>query len=87
MTIPINTTRSGLARSLAASGLLSSAELDQVQGLARQEGKPLSTMLVDRQLLSSPELARFCEREYGQPLLDLDDFDLEQLPSLRAWPG
>ncbi len=80
MTIPINTTRSGLARSLAAAGLLSSAELDQVQGLARQEGKPLSTMLVDRQLLSSPELARFCEQEYGQPLLDLDDFDLEQLP-------
>ncbi|AEY02828.1 type IV-A pilus assembly ATPase PilB [Oceanimonas sp. GK1] len=80
MTIPINTTRSGLARSLAAAGLLSSAELDQVQDLARQEGKPLSTMLVDRQLLSSPELARFCEQEYGQPLLDLDDFDLEQLP-------
>ncbi|MDP5292151.1 type IV-A pilus assembly ATPase PilB [Oceanimonas sp. CHS3-5] len=80
MTIPVNTSRSGLARSLAASSLLSSTELDQVQSLARQEGKPLSTMLVEKQLLSSPELARFCEREYGQPLLDLDDFDVDQLP-------
>ncbi|WMC11076.1 type IV-A pilus assembly ATPase PilB [Oceanimonas pelagia] len=80
MTIPVNTSRSGLARSLAASSLLSATELDQVQTLARQEGKPLSTMLVEKQLLSSRELARFCEREYGQPLLDLDDFDIEQLP-------
>ncbi|WP_417604787.1 type IV-A pilus assembly ATPase PilB [Oceanimonas baumannii] len=71
---------SGLARSLAASSLLSADELEQIQLQARQESKPLGTMLVEKQLLSSAELARFCEREFMQPLTDLDDFTIEQLP-------
>jgi type IV pilus assembly protein PilB len=80
MTMPINTIRSGLARSLAASSLLLTDELDQALALARQEGKPLSTVLVEQRLLSSAELARFCEQEYGLPLIDLNDFELDQVP-------
>ncbi|MCC4264046.1 type IV-A pilus assembly ATPase PilB [Oceanimonas baumannii] len=75
-----NVSNSGLARSLATSSLLSADELEQIQLQARQESKPLGTMLVEKQLLSSAELARFCEREFMQPLTDLDDFAIEQLP-------
>src|SRR5690554_2201525 len=80
MTMPINTSRSGLARSLAASSLLLPDELDQALALARQEGKPFSTVLVEQRLLTSTALARFCEQEYGLPLIDLNDFNLDQVP-------
>ncbi|PSJ46630.1 type IV-A pilus assembly ATPase PilB [Zobellella endophytica] len=80
MTMPINIIRSGLARSLAASSLLLPDELEQAQTLVRQEGKPLSTVLVEQRLLTSQALARFCEQEYGLPLIDLNDFELEQVP-------
>ncbi len=80
MTMPIDSSRSGLARSLAASSLVTAEDLDQAQTRARQERKPLSTVLVEQHFLSSEQLAHFCEREYGLPLTDLDDIDLEQLP-------
>ncbi|NHH99817.1 type IV-A pilus assembly ATPase PilB [Oceanimonas sp. MB9] len=73
--------KSGLARSLAASSILDSAQLEQACARAVQEAKPLSTVLVETQLLSSEELARFCEREFGLPLVSLDDFDTEEVPS------
>ncbi|MCT7653895.1 hypothetical protein MBH78_02045 [Oceanimonas sp. NS1] len=73
--------KSGLARSLAASAILDSAQLEQACSRAVQEAKPLSTVLVETQLLSSEELARFCEREFGLPLVSLDDFDTEEVPS------
>ncbi|GHA04218.1 type IV-A pilus assembly ATPase PilB [Oceanisphaera arctica] len=80
MTVPINTIKSGLARSLAASSLLTADQLEQAFGLVRQEGKPLSTVLVDHQFLSSTQLASFCEMEYGLPLTDLDEVEPDQVP-------
>ena len=80
MTMPIDASRSGLARSLAASSLLTTEQLEQALNLARQEGKSFSTVLVEHQFLSSLQLAHFCEREYGLPLTDLDDMEPDQLP-------
>ncbi|GAA3546677.1 type IV-A pilus assembly ATPase PilB [Zobellella aerophila] len=80
MTQAIHQERSGLARSLAASSLLLPEELEQALTLTRQEGKPLSTVLVEHHMLTSLDLARYCEQEYGLALLDLDDFQPEQLP-------
>ncbi|MBL1376813.1 type IV-A pilus assembly ATPase PilB [Zobellella iuensis] len=80
MTLPINSIRSGLARSLAAASLLSPDELDRAQSQARQEGKPLSTVLVEQHLLPSSTLARFCEQEFDLPLVDLNDVEPDQLP-------
>ncbi|MBR9857953.1 MAG: type IV-A pilus assembly ATPase PilB, partial [Gammaproteobacteria bacterium] len=76
----INNTQSGLARSLAASALLTADQLAQAIALTRQEGKSLSTVLVEHQLLTSIQLAHFCEQEYGLPLTDLDDIAPEQIP-------
>lgn len=71
---------SGLARSLLQSNLLSSKQLIQAQGLAQQEGKPLSTFLVEQQLLSSQALAEFCVEHYGLPLFELNELPLDTLP-------
>ena len=78
--MPINNPQSGLARSLAASALLTADQLAQAIALTRQEEKSLSTVLVEQQLLTSIQLAHFCEQEYGLPLTDLDDIAPEQIP-------
>lgn len=70
---------SGLARSLVAAALLSAEELELVQEQARKEGRPLGSVLVEKQWLSSEELARFCEREFMLPLSNLHDFDIKQI--------
>lgn len=72
--------RSGLARSLLASSLLSAAQLELALNHANQEAKPLSCILIERQLLSSAELAQFCTQQYGLALFNLDDITISSLP-------
>lgn len=76
----MDTKHSGLAKSLQQSSLINSQLLEMAITQARQEGKPLSSTLVERQLLSSHELARFCMQQYGLALLDLDEVTPESLP-------
>ena len=71
---------SGLARSLLAAAQLNTEQLNTCLTQAQQEAKPLSTILVERKLLSSSELATFCARHYDLSLLDLNKVDLEDLP-------
>ena len=71
---------SGLALSLVASSLISDEESQKYTIQAKQERKPLITFLVDNKILASAALAEFCEQEYGVPLLDLDAFDLSEIP-------
>ncbi|WP_417614298.1 type IV-A pilus assembly ATPase PilB [Oceanisphaera sp.] len=71
---------SGLAKSLQQSSLINSRLLEMALTQARQEGKPLSSTLVERQLISSQELAQFCVQQYGLALLDLDQVTPESLP-------
>ncbi len=71
---------SGLAMSLVSSALLSDEESRQYAAEARQQRKPLVTFLVENKILGSAALAEFCEQEYGIPLLDLDAFDLGEIP-------
>ena len=71
---------SGLALSLVASALLSDEDSRKYSAEARQQRKPLITFLVENRILASAALAEFCEQEYGIPLLDLDAFDLNEIP-------
>ena len=71
---------SGLALSLVASALLSDEDSRKYTAEARQQRKPLITFLVENRILASAALAEFCEQEYGIPLLDLDAFDLNEVP-------
>ncbi len=71
---------SGLALSLVSSALISDEESRRYTVEARQQRKPLITFLVDNKILGSAALAEFCEQEFGVPLLDLDAFDLTEIP-------
>lgn len=75
-----STSNSGLALSLAASSLISEQDSQRFSSQAKAQHKPLTTFLIENQILSSRELADFCEQEYGVPLLDLDAFELGDIP-------
>ncbi|UPW20747.1 type IV-A pilus assembly ATPase PilB [Agarivorans sp. TSD2052] len=45
-----------------------------------QEQRAFSTVLVENELISSRELAEFCESQFGIPLLDLDAIELSEIP-------
>ncbi|MFD1006991.1 type IV-A pilus assembly ATPase PilB [Oceanisphaera ostreae] len=70
----------GLAGSLLQSSLIDSQQLELAITQARQEGKPLSSILVEQQLLSSQQLAQFCTQQYGLALFDLNTVTIESLP-------
>lgn len=72
-------TTCGLARSLLSAARLTANEVEPALNQAQQEAKPLSTVLVERKLLSSHELAQFCVHHYGLPLFDLDTLTAQDL--------
>ncbi|ART82926.1 type IV-A pilus assembly ATPase PilB [Oceanisphaera profunda] len=76
----MHTQHKGLARSLLTASLLTDGQLELALTQAQQEAKPLSTVLVERKLLSSHELAKFCVRHYDLPLFDLDTLTAQDLP-------
>ncbi|MDA7746111.1 type IV-A pilus assembly ATPase PilB [Psychromonas sp.] len=71
---------SGLATSLAARGLLKLDKLQQITSAAASEQKALVSYLVENNFISSLELAKFCEAEYGIPLLDSESLELDDIP-------
>ncbi|ENY72921.1 PilB family type IVa pilus assembly ATPase TapB [Aeromonas diversa] len=71
---------SGLAISLAASSLISEQDSQRFVSQAKAQRKPFVTFLIENEILGSKELADFCEQEYGVPLLDLDAFDVTEIP-------
>jgi len=72
---------SGLAHSLVAHAYLAVEEIPSLLQSAKLEGKAFTTLLVDSNIIDSQELAKLLEREYAVPLLDLDTFKLEEIPS------
>ncbi|MCE0555730.1 type IV-A pilus assembly ATPase PilB [Motilimonas sp. E26] len=76
----VKTTSSGLIHNLATRGLIAKDKSASILAGCNSEKIPLVTYLVNQKLLSSKELADFCESEYGIPLLDLDSFQLEDIP-------
>ena len=71
---------SGLAHSLVAHSYFAVEEIPQLLQSAKQEGKAFTTYIVDNNIIDSQVLAQLLEREYGVPLLDLDTFNLEEIP-------
>jgi type IV pilus assembly protein PilB len=76
----MNTSATGLLVSLIRAGIIQDGELGLLQERARNERKTLVTYLVDNDVISSSQLAELCEHEYGIPLLDLDAFELTEIP-------
>lgn len=76
MNVPAN----GLLVSLIRAGIIQDHQSSQLQDKARNEKKTLVTYLIDNDIISSSQLAELCEQEYGIPLLDLDAFELTEIP-------
>ncbi len=76
MNVPAN----GLLVSLLRAGLIQDGQSGLLQEKARNEKKTLVTYLIDNNIISSSQLAELCELEYGIPLLDLDAFELSEIP-------
>nr|WP_321271712.1 type IV-A pilus assembly ATPase PilB [uncultured Tolumonas sp.] len=76
----MNAPANGLLVSLIRAGIIQDHQSSQLQDKARNEKKTLVSYLIDNDIISSSQLAELCEQEYGIPLLDLDAFELTEIP-------
>lgn len=76
----MNAPANGLLVSLIRAGIIQDHQSALLQDKARSEKKTLVTYLIDNDIISSSQLAELCEQEYGIPLLDLDAFELAEIP-------
>ncbi len=76
----VTSTTSGLISNLAARGFIPPDKAQTIQSSAANEKLPLVSFIVENKYISSKELADFCEQEYGIPLLDLESFNLDDIP-------
>ena len=76
----MNAPANGLLVSLIRAGIIQDGQSGLLQERARSEKKTLVTYLIDNDIVTSSQLAEICEQEYGIPLLDLDAFDLGEIP-------
>jgi len=82
-TNPVPRQFSGLARALVQHGLLAEAEAEQLQDHAAASNSTFVDQILVSKRMTAMELAEFTSRTFGVPLLDLNAFDLSQIP--RDW--
>jgi type IV pilus assembly protein PilB len=76
----LNAPANGLLVSLIRAGIIQEEQSASLQQQAHHEKKGLVSYLIDNDIISSSHLAELCEQEYGIPLLDLDAFELTEIP-------
>jgi type IV pilus assembly protein PilB len=76
----LNAPANGLLGSLIRAGIIQENQSAELQEQARHDKKGLVSFLIDNDIISSSHLAELCEQEYGIPLLDLDAFELTEIP-------
>lgn len=76
----MNAPANGLLVSLIRAGIIQEEQSASLQQQAHHEKKGLVSYLIDNDIISSSHLAELCEQEYGIPLLDLDAFELSEIP-------
>jgi len=72
---------SGLALRLVRDNLLSTADAELLQSEAAKKKIPFVTHLVDSKKLDSATVARVASQEFGVPLFDITQLDLDSIPS------
>ncbi|WP_345870010.1 type IV-A pilus assembly ATPase PilB [Shewanella algae] len=70
----------GLSTLFIRKGLLTESQLTETIRHSQNSKQTLVTTLVTSQLLSARTIAELCYEEYGTPLLDLNEFDLNSIP-------
>src|ERR1043165_700093 len=82
-TNPVPRQFSGLARALVQHGLLAEAEAESLQDHAAASNSTFVDQILVSKRMTALELAAFTSRTFGVPLLDLNAYDLGQIP--RDW--
>ena len=67
---------SALGDSLVANGEMSEEECNRALQECQNADVPFVQYIVDNKIIDSSKLLEFCEKEWGIPSLDLDEFDL-----------
>ena len=67
---------SALGDSLVANGEMSEEECNRALQECQNADVPFVQYIVDNKIIESSKLLEFCEKEWGIPSLDLDEFDL-----------
>lgn len=67
---------SALGGSLVANGEMSEEECNRALQECQNADVPFVQYIVDNKIIESSKLLEFCEKEWGIPSLDLDEFDL-----------
>jgi type IV pilus assembly protein PilB len=80
MSSPTRVAYSGLVRRLVLDGLLNAEQAQKEAQLARQSKVPFVTHLVQNNILKAAEIAHAAAQDFGIPLLDLDEFDIDVIP-------
>ncbi len=70
---------SGLARALAQHGVMSEHEAETLQDQAHASGNSFVETVLAGKRMTAVQLAVFASRTFGNPLLDLASFDLDQI--------
>jgi type IV pilus assembly protein PilB len=70
----------GLARRLAMDGLLSESQAAEAATKAKSRKQPVVSYLVEERILEASAIAAAAADEFGVPLLDLSQFELELAP-------
>jgi type IV pilus assembly protein PilB len=70
---------SGLARALAQHGVMSEHEAEALQDQAQASGTSFVETVLAGKRMTAVQLAVFASRTFGNPLLDLASFDLDQI--------
>lgn len=71
---------SGVAKRLVLQGLISENDARRVSDASLKQKIPVASLLLERNLVSSAQLAIANAEEFGVPLLDAESIDLGQIP-------
>ena len=77
---PTLTGLSGVVKRLVMQGLLSENDARRASDAALKQKIPVASLLIDRNLVDSQQLAFANSEEFGVPLLDAEAIDLAQVP-------
>ncbi|KAB2845340.1 MAG: type IV-A pilus assembly ATPase PilB, partial [Burkholderiales bacterium] len=71
---------SGLARALVQQGMITEADAENLQSQANASRVTFVEQIITAKRVGAPQLAAFAARTFGVPLMDLNAYDLEQIP-------
>ncbi len=77
----------GLARKLIQIGLLKEDAANETNAKAVKQRKAFVAVLIEDQILDPTVLALTCSKEFGIPVLDLDTFETQNIPSSLINPA